>query len=399
MRIDRQNSRLSFRRRRRRSGCFSLAVFISMALGLIGLSRDRLEQWLSLGTDSPDLRSAEDAFIRGDLDDVIEITLQIADRDPQNTAALVLLVRALLYRSYTDYNHENDRRTALEITSEAIERLPANLDLKGMHALALQADHNAALSVRFALFVIERDPQNLPARLALALAYGQQGLFDAALRESQKALELANSSVPLWKVDALRALSIAYSDVGRYQEAVFTIENAIQQNKRLIPLQFERALYALQLGDTDAATVAYFQVIAFDGENVKARLRLCELSSSLREHEAALRYCAEVTERAPSWSDGWYYLGREYFLQGDFARAQSNLNRCTTLQTVQNVPVEDRRFECWYLQGQAAEIQGDCAGLQTTYNEFRAMSALAALPETWTYPPEGPSICLTPTPG
>jgi hypothetical protein len=68
-------------------------------------------------------------------------------------------------------------------------------------------------------------------------------------------------------------------------------------------------------------------------------------------------------------------LGREYFLQGDFANAQQDLHRCSSLQVMQNVPVSQRRFECWYLQGQAAQILGDCEALIATYNEFRSMAA------------------------
>src|SRR5690606_25949219 len=105
------------------------------------------------------------------------------------------------------------------------------------------------------------------------------------------------------------------------------------------------------------------------------------------------RYCGEVTQLAPSWADGWYQLGREYFLQGNFAAARDSLHHCSVLQVVQGVPATQRRFECWYLQGQAAEILGDCETLVATYNEFRAMTANANVQQTWTYPPEGPPGC------
>ncbi len=152
-------------------------------------------------------------------------------------------------------------------------------------------------------------------------------------------------------------------------------KRAIEINPNLVLLYFERAQYALLLGDSDAATVAYYNVLVHDENNVKARLRLCELSSLMREREMAIRYCSEVTERAPDWSEGWYRLGMEHFFQGQFAEAQSSLNRCSTLQVMQAVPVDERRFECWYIQGQAAEILGDCANLIALYNEFRAMTA------------------------
>jgi hypothetical protein len=37
--------------------------------------------------------------------------------------------------------------------------------------------------------------------------------------------------------------------------------------------------------------------------------------------------------------------------------------------------------------------------LLETYNDFREMAALTSIPETWTYPPEGPSICVNAPPG
>ena len=57
------------------------------------------------------------------------------------------------------------------------------------------------------------------------------------------------------------------------------------------PCSSERARYARQLGDDGAASVAWFRVLVIDPGNVKARLRLCELSSILREREQAITWC------------------------------------------------------------------------------------------------------------
>jgi tetratricopeptide (TPR) repeat protein len=311
--------------------------------------------------------------------------------------ARVLLARALIYRSYTDYNRAVDRQSALQLTSEALETAPDNPTLLAIHAFALQAAGSPAEGARVAQQVLNRDPQNIVARVALGLAYGGVGSFDNALSENLQAAHMALQKSDPWQMDTQRALAITYSDLGDYAKAIQAAESALAQNNHLIPLYFERALYALQIGDADAATVAYFQVLAYDPGNVKARLRLCELSSTMRERESAIRYCSEVAQRAPEWADGWYQLGHEYFLQGNFVEAQKDLHRCSSLQVMQNVPVKERRFECWYLQGQAAEILGDCADLVATYNEFRAMTADADVQETWVYPPEGPPGCVTAT--
>ncbi|NWF68430.1 MAG: tetratricopeptide repeat protein [Chloroflexi bacterium] len=383
------------RRRRGGGGCFSALVLVGLFLGLLTLAWNWMDNWLNSAAGPVDssLSGAQAAFARGDLDTSVQLARQLWERTPDNLAALTLLVRALIYRSYSEYNRAIDREIALEIAAAAVERFSNNPDALAVYAFALQADGQPLEAAQRAERALQSNPNQTLARLALALSYGAVGGFDVALREGQRAA--SQSDYPL---DTLRVLAIAYSDLGRYSEAIAAIERAIILNPRLLPLYFERALYALQVGDADAATVAYFQVLAYAPDNVKARLRLCELSSMMREREAALTYCGEVTQRAPDWSEGWYRLGREYFLQGDFAAAQSNLHRCSTLQTLQNVPLAERRFECWYLQGQAAEILGDCAALVATYNEFLAMVANTGLPQTWSYPPEGPPQCANVTP-
>ncbi len=395
MQIRRDRSRLTFRKRRR-GGFLPFALLLGVIFGVAAFSWDRIEQWLNAAPGQPDvnLQAVEQAFARGDLDATIDFARQLFDSNPEQAESLLWLTRALIYRSYTDYDRAIDRETALELTTNSLQRMPGSRDVMAIHAFALQANGQPASAARLAQRVLDREPNNPLARLVLALSYGGVGAFEIALRENRQAAEDARLLDRAMQVDVLRALAISYSDLGRYQDAIETVERAIDLNDHLIPLYFELALYALHIGDADAATVAYFQVLAYDSGNVKARLRMCELSSLLREHDTAVRYCTEVIELAPDWAEGWYHLGREHFLQSDFRTAQEYLHRCSSLQVMQGVPVEERRFECWYLQGQAAEIIGDCEGLLATYNEFRAMAADDALRETWTYPPEGPPGCV-----
>lgn len=393
MRVQRSHSRLTFRKqRRRRSGCFSWAVLSGVLISIAFVSWNWLNQ--QAGTvalrpgDNNLLGQAFQAFERGDLDSAVDLSRQLLAEAPDSADALAILVRALIYRSYSEYNRAADRQAALQLASEAAGRYGGNQNIQAVLSYALQAAGNPVEAAQTAQKVLEADPQNTLARVAMGMAYGSVGSFEIAMRES---LEAAKSQT--WQIESQRALAISYSDMGDYDSAIVAIERAIKLNPRLIPLYFERALYAMQIGDADSATAAYFQVLAHDGDNVKARLRLCELSSLLREHDAAVNYCSEVTARAPSFADGWYQLGLEHFLKGDFKAAQTALHRCSALQVMQDVPISDRRFECWYLQGQAAEIVGDCPGLLATYNEFRAMAADASVQQTWTYPPEGPPGC------
>lgn len=396
MRIQRNSSRLSFRRqRRRRSGCLSLAMLVGLLSGVVVLSWNWIGVRLHVAAPSQDadaLNAAQAAFERGDLDATVEYARRYLNVSPDDESALILLVRALIYRSYSDYDRMIDREVALETTTEAFVRNPNSTNVQAIHAYALYAAGQPVEAARIAEAALKQDSSSTLARIAKSLAYGAVGSFEIALRESQQAAQS-----PDYPIESQRAIAISYSDLGDYGKAIEAIERAIAANRFLIPLYFERALYALQIGDADSATAAYYQVLTYNPNNVKVRLRMCELSSLLRERETAIKYCEEVTERASSWSDGWYQLGKEYFLQGDFARAQESLHRCASLQVMQNVPVGERRFECWYLQGQAAEILGDCPNLIATYNEFRSMAADSTIQQKWTYPPEGPPACATPT--
>lgn len=364
---------------------------------MVGMSRDWIAEWLlNTNVSQQSIERAQAAFARGDLDNTIKQAQELWEASPENTDALILLARALIYNSYVDQHLEADRRRALQLTTNAYNQPLIRTRVQAIHAFALQANDRSADATRMATAAIQRDNNNITARIALALGYAQQGLFDLGLREARTAVELADNNDSPWRMDAYRTLAIILGDMGRYQEAIANVNQAIGIHRRMIPLYFERALYAMQISDTSNATAAYFQVVALNENNAKAHLRLCEVSVRLREREAAVTYCTQATQLAPTWSDGWYQLGREYFLQGSLVEARDALKRCTTLQTLQNMPVEERQFECWYLQGQAAEALGDCDTLVPLYNQFQAMAANSSIEQTWTYPPEGPSICVPP---
>jgi tetratricopeptide (TPR) repeat protein len=380
------------RRRRRRSFPFAILQGILAGLLVWGVG------WVgSILTPAPkrtvnaELDAARRAFDSGNLDGAIAAAERALTDLPEWPPAALQMVRALVYRSYRDYDRAPDRRRALEVSQAALDSHPDDPDALAARAFALHADGRSLDAYRLAERALRRDARHTFARLTLGLSYAGVGAFERGLSELRQAVRSGE-----YPVDALRALAVVESDSGRYRDAAQNIDLAISYNRALIPLHFERALYALQVGDSGAASTAYLRVLALDSNNVKARLRICELNSLLRQRESALRYCHEVVTLAPDWSDGWHALGREYFLGGQFSEAQSALNRCSTLEVMQGVPPRERTFECWYLQGQAAELNGDCPALVATYNEFRAMSATGAFIETWVYPPEGPAVCLTP---
>jgi len=395
MRISRQKSGLFTRRTRRGRGCLPLLVLLSVAVAVVALGRNWIGQWLNLNRPQQteiSLQSAQTAFDEGNLATTVQYASQLLDNDTTNEHAIRLLIRALIYQSYSEYNRLGDWNRALELSREGMTQYPRSLDMQAIRAYALQVAGRSEEANRMALRIINQSPEHIMARIVLSLSYGSQGIFEAALREANVAVQLSDQ-YGQFQMESYRTRAFAHANLAKYEDAIIDVERAINLNRKLIPLHFERALYAVQLGNTDLATVSYFQIMAFDEDNIKVRFRMCELSSSLQEWESSIRYCGEVTQRAPEWAEGWYQLGHEFFLKGDFVNALASFNQCTTLQIQQGVPIPDRELECWYLQGQSAEILGDCQALLTTYHEFLDMVERANLPQTWVYPPEGPPAC------
>lgn len=401
MRLNHDRNRMNFRRQSPRlSGCLSMTMVILMLVGVGWVGQDWIRAWLYQWVQPTqldyNLQDGHNAFARGNLDRAIAAAQQQYQRNPDDVEALVLLARAMVYRSYEDYNHERDRLDALQLTGEAAERLPLNWNAQAIYAYVQQTNNINDEARRISLRVIRQDQQNIIARVTLAMVYNSQGLFEAAEREANIAITIANTQANDWRADAYRALGFAQRSTAKYTEAAAAWEQAIEHHRRLIPLHFERASVALSVGDNDTATAYYFNIVAFDDANVKARLRLCEVSSKLAERQAAIDYCTKVTELAPGWAEGWYHLGREYYLKGDWQQARQTLGRCSSLQVAQNIPIVERRLECWYIQGQAAEVLRDCPTLLRLYDEFQHMAANADIAQTWSYPPGGPAICTPP---
>lgn len=414
MRLQRYPSRYTRPRRPKRT-CLSTSL---LTLALLSLSAVLFSYRHSLGEallalsapqHSDPLKQARLSFERGDLSGALHYAQASLAQQARNNDALALAVRALVYRSYAELGREADRATALELTQYALSQRQYDREVWAIHAFALQANRRMAEAQRAALRVLEGSGEqrhDILARISLALTYSAQGLFEAGLREADKALALAQERAQVrpapfldWRMDALRARAIILSDLGRYAEARQTVEQALNLHWRLAALHYEKALYALQMGDRDSATAAYFSVLAFDADNGKARLRLCSLSSDLGEREAALAYCEAGVAHLPDYHEGYFQLGREYYLKGNFAAARDAFGECARLQVVQGVPISQRKLECWTLQGQAAEALGDCDTLLKAYANFQRMAQRATLAQAWVYPPEGPAICQsTPVP-
>ena len=218
MRINRKQSRTVFRRNTPWQGCFFWVISLCLLFIFAFISKDRIQDWLTsrlyTRVDIAETSDAQFAFAQGDLDRAISYTQEIYANNPTDITALELLVRTLVYRSYEDLNQEADREQALSLSSNAVEQNPYDMRLLGIHAFALQANGYSEEAQRVALRVIRNDETSITARLALSLSYASQGIFSAALRDGERATEIANTSQPSWRADAYRVLARRFIDGG-----------------------------------------------------------------------------------------------------------------------------------------------------------------------------------------
>src|SRR5688500_17236159 len=238
------------RRGRRRSGCTPLTLVTGALAGLLVIAFG----WLA-GIIMPppqpavvDLESVRRAFDSGDLDTAVDAAEKALAASPGQPDAVLMLVRSLIYRSYTDWNRTSDRQRALEIATAAASRAPSNPDAQSALAFARHAAGRPLEAFNAAASALRADPAHTFARVVHGLADAGAGSCDRGIVQVQQAVKADD-----FNVDALRALAVIQSDTGRYRDAAQTIDQAITLNWGLIPLHFERALYALQIGDAGAA--------------------------------------------------------------------------------------------------------------------------------------------------
>jgi len=145
-------------------------------------------------------------------------------------------------------------------------------------------------------------------------------------------------------MDTQRARAISMVIWGRYDDALTAIDRAIEQNNHLLALYFERAEYAIHQGDADAATAAYFASWRWTPIMSKPVCGCVNCRAKLRESDARHAYCLEVHRALrPHGQTVGITWGESIFCRV-ILNAQESFHRCTSLQIVQNVPVEQRRF-------------------------------------------------------
>lgn len=149
--------------------------------------------------------------------------------------------------------------------------------------------------------VLQREPENKDARLALGQVYLQVAEPYAAEKELRKAIELGvpKSSVVVFLGDALLAQKI-YDMV----LAEIDVEDAANDDDR-ISLQLIRAEAHLALGRPDSARQLYVEVLEKDPENPAAYLGMASTYMLERQSQQAAVSIDRAIEVGPDYAPAW----------------------------------------------------------------------------------------------
>ncbi len=145
----------------------------------------------------------------------------------------------------------------------------------------------------------------------LGMEYSEQGQFDEAIAEFQKALELEPDNV-----DAQRNLGTAYFDQGKWEKAVVAYERAIEIDPNWDEAYGELAAVYAKLGRLEEAVAAGEKAIELIPDEASAHLNLGVAYKNQGQIDKAIIEYEKAIELDPDLSMPHYNLGIIYSGQG-----------------------------------------------------------------------------------
>jgi tetratricopeptide (TPR) repeat protein len=367
MYIRRDKSHLHFGSQRRKRGNTGLLVvwLVTMAV-VIGIiwRFNSVQSWVLAsvaGEPTPTwdavtlAQLGERAYLAGDLETSIGYYEQAVQRRPEDIDLKFEYGRILIYRSYAGRNYYFRAQQALELAENAVELAPNNTRAQALLCIALLENNRAEEAISAGLRATQLAPDYAEAHAYLSLAYYRAGRPNQAFESGDKAVQLNENSL-----DARRALALSLAFVGEFDAAVEQYERAIQIHPRLDVLYFELAVYYIAQNNYDAAIASYDQVLAMEPDNVKAYTRKCETYFRMREDALAQEACEQAIQLDPTYPEAHRQLGMVRYTRRNYEGSIESFEACASLQEAQNVPLDEREIQCWYLRGLAWSLLADC---------------------------------------
>jgi len=226
----------------------------------------------------------------------------------------------------------NSRRAEAELRA-VIRREPDAVNAHNALGMLLQSSERwdeAAEQFKAALHV---DPRFAFAAMNLAQVLSAQRRYSAAIFYLKKALE---AGPPQGSVEPLRlALGMAYAQDGNFKDAIATIESVVRSHSDSAEAHFNLAtVYAkqgLRVG-YEAAVEEFRKSLEINPDDNLARISLAKALLSLQRYGEALPYLKEYTRRKPGDYEGSYVLGTAYRELGQFDEAKEALRRAARLR-------------------------------------------------------------------
>jgi tetratricopeptide (TPR) repeat protein len=182
--------------------------------------------------------------------------------------------------------------------------------------------------------IIESDDKNVEALFLIANLFHINGEIGKAIKAFTKVLQLNPEHT-----DASISLSVLYNDIGQYEEARKVFEKANERvkgktkgagliedkhiNKKFASKHFELADLYLSYNRYDEALFEFNKVVALDGENLEARIKIAKVYAKKGFIAKAIEELRIVKNEEPNYAPARIALGVIHYGNGNVLEAQS----------------------------------------------------------------------------
>jgi len=156
----------------------------------------------------------------------------------------------------------------------------------------------------------------------LVLLLAQEGYFVESARACEKLSSIAPRSA-----QTLEAWGFLESQQGHYQNAATHYRKALNREYRMPTLLALARLYAFYLNDLNKAIYYVKAILNLDRNNCDALYIMAEVKRRQGNIGAALKYSERLMDLQPEHPQTYYYHGKLYMQNKDFANAVQYLEK------------------------------------------------------------------------
>jgi len=173
---------------------------------------------------------------------------------------------------------------------------------------------------------LEADPENTPARQALASTLIQMGELTAAVEELEQALEREPGSLATHY-----NLGTVLAQQGQTEQAIEHLRQAIDIDPEFEDGHINLAVLLAQQGDPQGAVQHYARALAVNSDDLEARQQRARLLIHLGRTDEAIEELRRVTLQSPGSVDDHLELARTLATQDRFSEAADSFAKALEL--------------------------------------------------------------------